>query len=1033
MSVFHRNLLIVANAGSGKTHRLVTRCIQLLRRGAALQQILALTFTRAAAAEFLQKLFARLAHAAGDAGELRKLQEELGDGSPIDAVGCTALMRQLVEALPRLSMGTLDQYFGRVVRAFPFELGLAQEMELLDEAEREENQARALEQLFAQQANTVGLDEFINLLRQQSRNRAEQSALKGLLRDVGALQEKFLETPPSARWGDERVIWPGGCAILNAGDVVPMADAFRNAVAATNPQLGEDARTAIEQWLEVAVAHQPPRRMDGELAKFLKKLTDEGLGKGKAEEPYIPIGGRGEAKSLFLRGAMRDARDNLRAAILKLELQSRLRSSQALYDLLERYEGIYNRLVRRVGFLTFNDLVLLLAVNQGRISHQHIEYRLDGRHDHWLLDEFQDTSRLQWRVMEPLAQEVICDSEEQRSFFYVGDAKQAIYGWRGGDFELFQQVRDKFNGSAGDHMAREDLPYSYRSDRSIVEVVNRVFAPARLKDPANTDFKLPDEMVSNWEKAWVDHKPLAAAGEGFVRFEILSPSEEDDEDKQRVLDRAVLEILKETDPIGRGMSCAIIVRTREMLDHYVSLLRGQKTPIPVAAQGRVNPCLNSPEGMALFSLARFLAVPGDTIARGHFLASPLGFLADEDPAKFHFEAIQSIASNGFATTFADWVRQASVKSLINASNAAAFIEAASDYDTKRRAGADLLRFAGFVEHRVQQESETAGVVRVMTVHFSKGLGMDMVILPEMGGKGIAELHDRSGMTVHRDKGGRIQWGLLLPGEGICAEDETLKNAREHFRSREAYENFCVLYVAMTRAKHALYCLHVRGKDIKNSGRWLENNFPITSEGDSGSRSLGNARWFEDFTFQEQGGREIAGTSIKGVRATERVAVPSFHEGGDVPPEVLLVGGSAQSLGVEVHEILAQIEWLGDQPDFAGASEEAARVVRRFLDGEGTSIFARPDGAVMLWRERVFDVEIDGCPISGIFDRVHISLDQDGRPLEACVYDFKTSRKATDMAERYGGQLEVYRKAAALLLGLEAARVRAELVVIRTPA
>ena len=75
---------------------------------------------------------------------MRKLRNQLVDCPPIDAARCVALLRRLVDALPRLSMGTLDQYFGRVVRAFPFELGLAREVELLDDAGKEENQRRAL-------------------------------------------------------------------------------------------------------------------------------------------------------------------------------------------------------------------------------------------------------------------------------------------------------------------------------------------------------------------------------------------------------------------------------------------------------------------------------------------------------------------------------------------------------------------------------------------------------------------------------------------------------------------------------------------------------------------------------------------------------------------------------------------------------------------------------------------------------------------------------------------------------------------------
>ena len=195
-NAYRQNLMIVANAGSGKTHALVTRCIQLLQREAKPEEILALTFTRAAAAEFLQKLFDRLSQAATDPEELRKLQEQIGpDCKRIDAEGCTKLLRALVEALPRLSMGTLDQYFGRIVRAFPFELGLSKEVELLDDADREEIQRRTLEQVFAEATENKGLDEFIETLRQQSRARADQSALRNISAAASSLQEKFIETP----------------------------------------------------------------------------------------------------------------------------------------------------------------------------------------------------------------------------------------------------------------------------------------------------------------------------------------------------------------------------------------------------------------------------------------------------------------------------------------------------------------------------------------------------------------------------------------------------------------------------------------------------------------------------------------------------------------------------------------------------------------------------------------------------------------------------------------------------------------------
>jgi len=1024
---FERNLLIVANAGSGKTHCLVTRCIQLLQRDAKPEEILALTFTRAAAAEFLQKLFERLSMAATDPTELQKLQDQIGrDCRPLDAEGCTKLLRALVDALPRLSMGTLDQYFGRIVRAFPFELGLSREVELLDDADKEELQRRTLERVFAEATEKKGLEELIETLRQQSRNRAEQSALKSVSRAASSLHEKFIETPGDRPWGKQDIIWPGGSAILNADDVKTAADKFRQAAFAQNdPKLDEKAKATIEGWLALAVAHHPPRRISGPLAAFVKKLTDAGRGTGQSDEPYIAIG----RTKLFLRPPMLAARDNLFNAIAKLELLSKLGSSQALYALLNDYEEIYKRTVRLAGQLTFTDLATLLAIHQKKIDHKHIEYRLDGRYNHWLLDEFQDTSRLQWRIMEPLADEVVC-GDESRSFFYVGDTKQAIYGWRGGDFELFQQVHDNFRTKRGVDIARDRLPDSWRSDGNIVEVINAVFAPSCLENAA--DFDLPPEMVANWHKAWVDHQPRKdRLGRGFAQFKTLAVDKDDgDEASQAALDRAVLETIREVDPIGRGVNCAIIVRTRKALDHYVALLRGQRQPIPVAAQGRVNPCLKSPEGLALFALVKFLASPKDRIAKEQFLASPLGFLAAKDADSFHRQASALVAETGLSATLSGWVREAVRKSLIDATKVEALIEAASDYEAQKKPGEDLRAFIEFVDHRIEQETETPGVVRVMTIHFSKGLGMDMVILPELSGKGLSELRDTSGISLHRDSDGCVEWGMSLPSKDICAADQTLDSVREHLRARQAYENLCLLYVAMTRAKHALYCLRAPTKDFKNTGRWLQDFFPQGDGGDPDNRTLGDSQWFNDFQRKDTPAPDIRGTKLKPTGRQSRESSPSSHEGEDIPAGLILGGGAARHLGTEVHELLAQVEWLGQEPDFTNATPEATKLVREFLASDRASALKKPAGNMLLWRERAFDVEVDGRPLSGIFDRVHIMMDSNGQPVSVQIYDFKTDKGPVDLCAKYKDQMGSYIEAAALLLGISKDKIQAEPLAVR---
>jgi ATP-dependent exoDNAse (exonuclease V) beta subunit len=427
---------------------------------------------------------------------------------------------------------------------------------------------------------------------------------------------------------------------------------------------------------------------------------------------------------------------------------------------------------------------------------------------------------------------------------------------------------------------------------------------------------------------------------------------------------------------------------------------------------------------------KFLASPLERIAEEQFLASPFGFLADQDSGAFHTKVLKLISEVGLAATLSNLVREAVQAGRIDAASVEAFLEAAFDYDAQKKTGEDLRSFLEFVEHRVEQESETPGVVRVMTTHFSKGLGMDMVILPELSGKGLSDLRETQGISLHRNCHGEVEWGLSLPSKDICAADETLAAAREQLRARQAYENFCVLYVAMTRAKQALYCLHAPTKDIKNTGRWLQEFFPQGNGPDPDNRILGNPKWFESFECKRLEPVIIKGTKLQRPIAETKNNSPSSHEGEDIAAGIILGGGEARHLGTEVHELLAQVEWLGDAPDYSGSSHEAASLVRDFLQSPRAEILRKPEEKISVWRERSFDVQIAGHPVSGIFDRVHISIDGDGNPTSAQIYDFKTDKGPADLHAKYRDQLDAYIQSAALLLQIPVEKVKADPVAVR---
>ena len=125
-----RHVMILASAGSGKTYALTNRFVRLLARGARPERIVALTFTRKAAGEFFDEILQKLARAACDDGFAGRLARDItaGDppGQPLPGPAeFRRMLRDVVDAMPRLRLGTLDGFFARIVQAFPLELGLA--------------------------------------------------------------------------------------------------------------------------------------------------------------------------------------------------------------------------------------------------------------------------------------------------------------------------------------------------------------------------------------------------------------------------------------------------------------------------------------------------------------------------------------------------------------------------------------------------------------------------------------------------------------------------------------------------------------------------------------------------------------------------------------------------------------------------------------------------------------------------------------------------------------------------------------------
>jgi ATP-dependent exoDNAse (exonuclease V) beta subunit len=245
------------------------------------------------------------------------------------------------------------------------------------------------------------------------------------------------------------------------------------------------------------------------------------------------------------------------------------------------------------------------------------------------------------------------------------------------------------------------------------------------------------------------------------------------------------------------------------------------------------------------------------------------------------------------------------------------------------------------------------------------------------------------------------------------------------RTRQTYGELCVLYVAMTRAKKALYCLTARGRNDKNAGNLLEKTFP----GDGDVREEGDAKWFEAYATTEPA-TEAAAQETVSLRAPSSSHVVAPSHSASQSAGTILEGSEARRLGTEVHRLLSMVEWIDGENSSVPGEEKALRAVLTFLAGaEAREVFIRPDKPFLLWREQSFAVEIDGEIVSGTFDRVHVFLHDNGEPATAEIFDFKTDIDPADIGERYAKQMESYRQAAACLLGISPDAVRTSLVPV----
>lgn len=1061
---------ISASAGSGKTFQLAHRYIRLMASGVGTDRIIALTFSRKAAGEIFDSIVKYLREAANSSEQAHKTADMIGNPQ-LNQSDFLQLLRSLLNSLHRLHVGTLDSFTIGVIRTFPMELGISSSFQVMDSDGAQAKTAR--QEVLARIFNNRYVDrsaqrEFLEAFKQATYGQEEKSLERSLDTFISDYRSYYQILPAQDAWGTQEYIWPIRSSWLaDIGDVNPIADRLETLL--NQDELPENMMNRWRTFLEAVRMFGTNSPWTGDIEYLSKKLLDEvealtqGITTIKIDRAKCELSP--EESNLSL---------GLLIHVMKTELSSALQRTRGIYRVLDQYEQFYEDMVRRRGKLTFSDAQYLLTPansdSGGSLisrlidedSRLYIDYRLDCKLDHWLLDEFQDTSDLQWEVLSNLADEILQDISGQRSFFYVGDVKQAIYGWRGGNARLFNKLLQQY----GNQIEQRPMNTSFRSSQPIIDTVNRVFA-----DPTPD---LPLGTITEWKQVWQEHR----CQEGFVPqhgyVTLLEPVCNNGEFKPTDDDRyqVVAHLLKEIDPISRGLSIAILMRSNENGKRIVNLLRRECSDMKIVHEGRAS-IKDNPVVSLLLSLVKFAAHPGDTFAWRHLEMSPLWQYINGkglNRNSLSLELLREIQTDGFKAFIRTWgARLDAVYALddFGRMRLENLVNAAAEFDTSDSHDCDS--FLHFIDNYQIHEQATDDTVRVMTIHQSKGLGFDIVILPDLLGRSMIHSGEPGFITARDSITNHPLWALKMPRRLIAQNEYTLALQMQIEDETACFDALCVLYVALTRAKQGLYMItSFPGKTAKTltSGSFLKMQLCGESKPKDGPPIIiagqeftclyetGEHDWYLQRPSKERTAKHIDPKELlmsfnKQTSLRSRLAriSPSEEVQHEQKASELFSNAYYESLefGTAIHELFQKVTWIDQtgieeliqdwQRRSIAEGDFKERVTQQFsqtLNFEAVQqLLTRPSGNIELWREKRFEVVMDGQWVTGAFDRVMIERDTNGEAMNATILDFKSDEvddsSLKHTAERYRPQMLLYRKALSQISKLDKQKIVAQIL------
>ena len=827
-----------ASAGSGKTYALVKEYLKIILtspKNDAYRNILAITFTNKAVHEMKSRIVGSLSDFASDtpSPKSQDLMQDLSVDTSLSIIQIKTKAQQIIKHLihnyAAFDISTIDKFTHKVIRAFAHDLNLPMTFEVT--LDTENLLIEAVDAIIAQ----AGEDEILtNLL-------------------VDFTMEK---TDDDKSWDISREILETGKLVLNENN--------RNEITHFQDK-------SITEFLEIkkklAVVCEDLEKetivLGNEVAALIEQngIDVKSFSRGTFPNHISSIQeGKFNPKNKMFHEAddiaiNKTAQDRALIEAIIPDLLAILSKVYLLFEKIHFYKAFLKNITPLSLLNTVSNELAKIQQEQNILSitefnaliHREIQNqpapfiyeRLGERYRHFFIDEFQDTSEMQWQNLIPLIDNALSGQDEygdKGTLMIVGDPKQSIYRWRGGKAEQFIELSKDQNPFNNPDKKLTQLEYNYRSYSQIIEFNNSFF-----KLMAN-EFQHPDykDLYENHSRQKVNSKTG-----GYVNISFLpdtAETEEETTDKTQMYVEATLETINKV--VEKGFEykdIVILTRKRGQGIAVANYLTEQGVPLLSSETLMIQ---NATEVRFIIHLLKYLKNSSDIDAKAHFLHYLALHAQDELPVHDFIAKGKELVQE---TEFENWLLQFNLdlsfqnlrkKSLYEAveimvsrflnpelrasSYVQYFLDIVLERDIRNQAGvADFLDFWDKSGEKFSIPSpEGTNAVRIMTIHKSKGLEFPVVIMPFAEEDYSRKPKDKLWLNAEEETVGLpkvlIDNSSAVEGFGEDALELYIIKKQE-----ELLDNINVLYVALTRAEEQLYIISSR--NLSNKGELPKNN------------------------------------------------------------------------------------------------------------------------------------------------------------------------------------------------------------------